>query len=228
MLKGWTTFEKVWLGVFTAINIYLFFAWGDSLLGLTSSMAGMLCVVLAAKGRISTFYVGLIQASTYAYISYTYGLYGEAMLNGLFYFPMQFVGIYYWKKNQVRNSVRGEDVRVRTMNMTQWIQLICVAAAGSILYALLLNTIGGQQAGLDAVTVVLSVIAQVLMVKRFVEQWILWIVINVLTIILWLIVLLQSGGNDWTMLVMWSAFLVNSIYAYYNWKKINREQKEAN
>ena len=111
MLKGWTTFEKVWLGVFTAINIYLFFAWGDSLLGLTSSMAGMLCVVLAAKGRISTFYVGLIQASTYAYISYTYGLYGEAMLNGLFYFPMQFVGIYYWKRNQVRNSVRGEDVR---------------------------------------------------------------------------------------------------------------------
>ena len=96
ILKDWTRFELGWLLIFTMINLYLFFAWEDSLIGLISSISGMLCVVLVAKGKISNYYFGIIQTATYAYISYTYGLYGEVMLNGLFYLPVQFIGIYLW------------------------------------------------------------------------------------------------------------------------------------
>jgi len=224
MLKGWTLFEKSWLGIFTLINIYLFFAWGDSLLGLISSLSGMLCVVLAGKGKISTFYVGLIQASTYAYISYGYGLYGEAMLNAIFYFPMQFIGIYMWNRNKVSKSTTGEDVKVKTLNKKQWLQLIGIVIISSIGYAYFLNLIGGQQVRIDSLAVVLSIVAQFLMVKRYVEQWALWIAVNVLSIVLWLITLIQSGGNDWNMLVMWTGFLFNSIISYYNWIKINKNQ----
>ena len=75
--------------------------------------------------------------------------------------------------------------------------------------------------------VVLSVIAQFLMVKRYAERWVLWIVVNGLSIVLWAITLLQSGGNDWSMLVMWTAFLVNSIYGYVNWIKMSKEQDDV-
>lgn len=224
MLKGWTTFEKLWLGIFSAINIYLFFAWGDSLLGLISSMTGMICVVLVAKGKISNYYFGMIQAGTYAYISYSYGLYGEAMLNGLFYFPIQFIGIWLWNKNKAKASVKGEDVAVKTLTKKGWIYVIAISIVSSVVYAELLSIIGGQQVRIDSVAVVLSIIAQVLMLKRYAEQWVMWIVVNMLSITLWLIVLLESGGNDWTMLVMWTAFLFNSVYGYINWLKMSKQQ----
>ena len=52
-LKDWSLLEKSWLLIFTSINIYLFFAWEDTLLGLISSLSGRLCVLLVAKGKIS-------------------------------------------------------------------------------------------------------------------------------------------------------------------------------
>lgn len=227
MLKDWTGFEKVWLTLFTAVNIYLFFAWGDSLLGLISSLAGMICVVLVAKGKITNYYFGIVQASTYAYISYTYGLYGEAMLNALFYLPIQFIGIYFWRKNVTDKSLAGEDVKVKTLDKKGWVTVIAVSVVASVVYAYFLNHIGGQQVRLDSVAVVLSIIAQVLMIKRFAEQWVLWIVVNVLSVALWFITLTQSGGGDWSMLVMWTAFLVNSVYGYVNWLKIHKKQSVA-
>jgi hypothetical protein len=60
----------------------------------------MLCVVLVAKGKIANYYFGIVQTLTYAYIAYGYGLYGEVMLNALFYFPVQFIGIYMLKQNK--------------------------------------------------------------------------------------------------------------------------------
>lgn len=225
--NDWTLFEKTWLGVFTLINVYLFFAFDDTMLGLVTSLSGMLCVVLVAKGKISNYYWGILQTGTYAYISYTYGLYGEAMLNGLFYFPLQFVGIYMWKKHKVEKSVKGEEVTVKKLTAKGWLWLAVISVVSSIVYAELLKTIGGQQVRLDSVAVVLSIIAQILMLKRYAEQWVLWILVNVLSITLWLIVLIQSGGNDWNMLVMWSAFLVNSIFAWYNWNKMYKGQAAA-
>ncbi|MDQ0270998.1 nicotinamide riboside transporter PnuC [Cytobacillus purgationiresistens] len=227
IFKDWTIFEKIWLSVFTLVNVYLFFAWGDSLLGFISSITGMLCVVLVAKGKISNYYFGIIQTATYAYISYTYGLYGESMLNGLFYLPIQFIGIYLWNKNKTEASTIGEDVAVKRLSRQGWVILIIMSIVASAVYAYFLNLIGGQQVRLDSVAVVLSIVAQVLMLKRFAEQWVLWIVVNILSISLWLITLLKTGGNDWSMLVMWSAFLVNSVYGYINWIKMSNKQRGA-
>lgn len=227
MLKGWTAFEKVWLVLFLIVNVYLYFIFKDTVLGLVSSTAGVLCVVLAGKGKISTYYVGIIQASTYAYISYQYGLYGESMLNALFYLPIQFIGIYLWNKNKADVSVRGADVLVKKLNKRQVFCLAGVIIVASFTYAILLNKIGGQQVHLDSFAVVISVVAQILMIKRYAEQWALWILVNVLSISLWVTVLIQNGGNDWSMVLMWSAFLFNSIISYRNWNKIYKEQKEG-
>lgn len=227
-LRDWTAFEKSWLAIFTGVNIYLFFAWEDSLLGLISSIAGMLCVVLVAKGKISNYYFGIVQTSTYAYIAYTYGLYGEAMLNGLFYFPVQFIGMYMWRKNQIRDaeSVKGEDIPVQRLSSQGWIKLLAVVAISIVAYGFFLKYLGGKSVWIDSATNILSISAQILMLKRYAEQWALWISVNVLSIILWIGALVTTGGNDLSMLVMWSAFLVNSIYGYINWSKMSRLQEQ--
>ncbi|WP_066316380.1 nicotinamide riboside transporter PnuC [Bacillus sp. FJAT-29814] len=227
ILRGWTLFEKLWLVTFTLVNVYLFFAWNDTFLGLITSISGMLCVVLVAKGKVSNYYFGIIQTGTYAYISYGYGLYGEVMLNALFYFPLQFLGIYLWKKHKTEHTVLGEEIQIGTLTKKGWIITLTTFLTIFVLYAFLLAELGGNVVWIDSATTILSVIAQILMLKRFTEQWLFWIVVNVLSIALWLKALILQGGNDVSMLVMWSAFLINSIYGYYNWSKVYKQQKGA-
>jgi nicotinamide mononucleotide transporter len=224
ILKSWTRFEIGWLFSFTLINIYLFFAWSDSLLGLISSISGMLCVVLVAKGKIANYYFGIVQSLTYAYIAYGYGLYGEVMLNALFYFPVQFIGIYMWKKNKTAHGVKGEDVKISSLSKTGWLYTMLSILILTIGYGFILKYLGGNLVWTDSATNVLSIAAQILMLKRYTEQWLLWISVNVLSIFLWLGALISQGGNDFSMLVMWSAFLVNSIYGYVNWRKLSIKQ----
>jgi nicotinamide mononucleotide transporter len=224
ILKNWTRFEIGWLFTFTLINIYLFFAWSDSLLGLISSISGMLCVVLVAKGKIANYYFGIVQTLTYAYIAYGYGLYGEVMLNALFYFPVQFIGIYMWKKNKTEHGVKGEDVIISSLTKKGWFYTVLSILILTIGYGFFLKFLGGNLVWTDSATNVLSIAAQILMLKRYTEQWLLWISVNVLSIFLWLGALISQGGNDFSMLVMWSAFLVNSIYGYVNWRKLSIKQ----
>ncbi|MED3575659.1 nicotinamide riboside transporter PnuC [Cytobacillus praedii] len=225
IMKDWNIFEKLWIIFFTLINIYLFFAWDDTILGLITSISGMLCVVLVAKGKVSNYYFGIIQTGTYAYIAYGYGLYGEVMLNALFYFPLQFVGIYLWKQHTTDRKIKGEDIQINVLTKKGWIGTIVSFLAIFILYAFLLEKLGGNVVWIDSATTTLSVIAQILMLKRYTQQWLFWIAVNVLSIVLWLKALILQGGNDVSMLVMWSAFLINSIYGYYNWSKVYKKQK---
>lgn len=223
IFRDWTLFEKVWLVTFTVINTWLFFAWDDTTLGLISSMAGMLCVILIAKGKLSNFFFGMVQTSTYAYISYSHGLYGEAMLNGLFYFPMQFIGLYMWKKNKALQKFKDEDIVIKRLTKKGWGIVGISVIVGAFIYMELLFYLNAQQVRIDSFAVVMSVAAQILMTLRFAEQWIMWVLVNVLSIVLWIVTLAQSGGNDYTMLVMWTAFLVNSIYGWINWEKLAKQ-----
>ena len=228
IFKNWTRFEIIWLITFTLVNIYLFFAWSDSLLGLVSSISGMLCVVLVAKGKIANYYFGIVQTLTYAYIAYGYGLYGEAMLNALFYFPIQFIGMYLWRQHKTNRGVKGEDVQVKSLTKTGWFYTLVSIFILTIGYGFFLKYLEGKFVWTDSATNVLSITAQILMLKRFAEQWLLWISVNVLSIILWTSALISQGGNDFSMLVMWTAFLVNSIYGYINWRKLYvKQNKEA-
>lgn len=222
ILKQWTPFELIWLVVATATITTLGFIWQDTWLGMVSSIAGILCVVLAAKGKISTFYFGIIQAATYAYIAYGYGLYGEAMLNAFFYFPLQFVGIWLWMKHRKpkTEATNGEDIYAKRLTIKQWGFIIPALAIVIVTYGWILTTINAQQVHLDSFAVILSVFAQILMTLRYADQWIMWIIVNVLTIALWFNTLIQQGGNDWTIFAMWCAFLANSIYGWFNWRKL--------
>ena len=76
-----------------------------------------------------------------------------------------------------------------------------------------LTTIGSAQAYTDAATNVMAIFAQLLMVRRYREQWIWWIVIDILCIKLWWV-----AGN-WSMVAMYIAWTINCIYGWVNWSK---------
>lgn len=75
-------------------------------------------------------------------------------------------------------------------------------------------------AAVDAFTTVIALISQVLMVYRFREQWIGWLVLNAVQVYLWSTV---EGGGNMAIMAMYLGFIANSIYGWYNWTKLSRK-----
>ena len=137
------------------------------------------------------------------------------MLNILYYLPSQFIGYYLWNKhiNKENDKVEGNK-----LNITKSILLVLVCAIGIFLYKELLDILGGNGTLLDSASTTISVFANLLMMLRYREQWLLWIIIDVITVVMWLM------AKDFVMVTMWSVYLVNAFYGYYNWSKISKER----
>jgi len=224
-LAGWSAFEIAWLALFTLVNLYLFHAWDDTWIGLVASLSGMVNVVLVAKGKISNYWFGIVAVSLYAWIAWNSAYYGEVMLNALYFLPMQFVGLVLWQRHRDPQGT-ADDVEVRWLAPRErWLWGV-VSVAGTAAYAVVLGWLGGTLPAVDSASTVLSVIAMVLMVQRVGEQWVLWIVIDVVSMYMWFYTLTR-GGTDVSMLVMWTAYLVNAVYGLVNWLRLSRPARDV-
>ena len=230
LFSGWTKFEASWLLLFLAIQIGIFVIQPDSWIATIAAITGILCVVFVGKGKISNYFFGLISVSLYAYISYTFKLYGEMMLNLLVYVPVQFIGFYFWRKNMTNkntvNTAGASEVIAKALNAKQWVILAIVTVIGTFSYIELLKYLGSALAVLDGATVVISIVAQVLMIMRYREQWALWIIVNIMTISLWAVMYFQNGETSTPLLVMYMMYLCNSIYGYYNWIQLEKRHHQ--
>lgn len=230
LFSGWTKFEASWLLLFLAIQIGIFVIQPDSWIATIAAITGILCVVFVGKGKISNYFFGLISVSLYAYISYTFKLYGEMMLNLLVYVPVQFIGFYFWRKNMTNqntvNNAGASEVIAKALNAKQWGILAIVTVIGTFSYIELLKYLGSALAVLDGATVVISIVAQVLMIMRYREQWALWIIVNIMTISLWAVMYFQNGETSTPLLVMYMMYLCNSIYGYYNWIQLEKRHHQ--
>lgn len=213
-LGGWKPFELAWLFLFLAAQIFAYIQAPDSLLAMISGIAGILCVVFVGKGKISNYLFGLIFAYTYFYVALDNKFYGEMTTTLYVYIPAQFIGYFLWKQN-MQSQDKVEVVTAKFLNAKGWLSLISAVVIGSLAFISILKTTDGQSISLDGVTTVLVVAAQLLMILRYSEQWILWIVINILSIWLW--------AETPAMYLMYGAYLLNSVYGYYNWTKLAKK-----
>ena len=179
-----------------------------------AAISGIFCVVLCAKGRKSQYIWGLLNVLGYVIIAFINKYYGEVMLNALYYLPSQFIGYYLWNKNS--NEENG-DVKGKKLNLVQSLILVGFIAVGVFGYKLVLDYLGGTGTLLDSASTVTSVVANALMMMRYREQWLLWIIIDAITVVMWLLV------GDFIMVTMWAVYLINAFYGYYNWTKIAKE-----
>ena len=222
----WTKFEKGLMIVATALMIVLSFIWKDTPIGTLSAVTGVISVVLCAKGRVSNYVFGMVYVTAYAYVAFQNKLYGEVMMNLLYYVPMNVIGFITWTKlakKKAESAQTGDvskDVETRHMSSKQRWMTFVIAVVVILAYWQLLKFMGGNLALIDSCSTIVSIIAMYLQVMRFTESWIMWIFTNLISIVLWLTAMLTQDSNNITMLLMWSAYLVNSTYGYINWKKL--------
>ena len=215
---GFSIFELVYLLAMIALQVVVFVFAPDSWLNIIAGLAGVVSVVLCAKGRTLFYFIGFIQTFTYLALAWQNKFYGEVLEN-LFYFVTMIWGIFEWKRNEIKNDDGTEDVAALKFTPVMWLLSIFLTFAATYAMGFWLESIGSAQAYTDAATNVLAVFAQILMVKRYREQWLWWLVIDVLCIKMWFV-----AGN-WSMVAMYVAWTINAIYGWYNWSKLNKSQK---
>ena len=217
-LTGWKALDLAWLAAATAVILGLSLYWKDSPVSLWAALTGVWCVILTGKGKRSSFLFGTVNVVFYAMISFQARYYGEVMLNILYYLPMNFVGWFAWKKHM--NEETGEVVKRRfPRNRRVWVYGLTAAAI--LLYGLVLKALGGNLPYVDSMSTVVSVTAQILSVKRLTEQWVLWIVVDVVTVVMWGINFAQ-GGETVATLARWSVYLINAVIMYIRWNREGR------
>lgn len=178
-----------------------------------SAICGVFCVVLCATGKKSQYYFGFVNIATYIIIAMTGKYYGQVALNALYYLPTQFVGMYMWKKhmNEDVNAVKSKKMSLKQVGI-----YIGVTVVGVVVCHYILELLGGNQTWLDSTTLVISLVANALMVLRYKEQWALWIVVDIITVSMWVL------AGDMIQVSMWSIYLLNAFYGLFKWSQMNK------
>lgn len=213
--SGWKKWEVTWLLVACSVIMGLSIYWNDTAIGIISATTGVACVVCTGKGKLSAYMFGIVNTVLYAIISWKARYYGEVMLNALYYVPMQFYGFYVWSKHM--NEETHEVKKRRMGSKGRFVMAISVFFA-TLFYGYILNSMGGTLPYVDALSTVVSVFAMIISIKMYMEQWILWIVVDIVTVIMWFVQFYQ-GNDSIATLLMWIVYLGNAVIMYVKWEK---------
>ena len=180
-------------------------------LSLLSGLLGITSVILCSQGNIWTFAFGFGQILTYSGLCWMERFYAGLLMNA-FYFFSQIYGIYAWRRRRT-----GESAIIIPRSLpVGWFVVLCaaVAALSAGVGWILDGYTDDSQPYMDAITTVVSVVAQVMLVMAIRQQWWLWLFVDVLFVAMWIM-----AGN-WSMVAQYSFWCINCIYGMLRWKEL--------
>ena len=224
-LTGWKTWEAVYLFSAVGITIAAGYQGGDNALGTASAVTGTLYTMLAGKGKVSCYIFGIFNTIAYGYIAGTQQLYGDRMLNWGIYLPMMFIGFGMWI---FRRDAQYCVIKERLSRRALWVT-VCLNLAAVMIYGYILKRMNDSQPYLDSFTTVVSVTAMVLTLKRCIEQWVCWTLVNLASVIMWIKVYISTGGEATATMLWWVIMLASGIIFFVQWyKSLNNNSKVGN
>ncbi|MBF4473660.1 MULTISPECIES: nicotinamide riboside transporter PnuC [Flavobacterium] len=173
---------------------------------------GLCSVWYAKKDNVWVFPTGLISTFIYAYLLWQWSLLGDSMIN-VYYFIMSIYGWYHWtrKKGDI------DEFPISTTNgKERGIAVIIFALTLVFVVAVYLyfNKFTTWYSYLDTILTAIFFVGMWLMAKRKIENWLFWIVGDLLSIPLYF-----AKGYTFTSF-QYTVFTIIAVYGYLEWKKI--------
>lgn len=203
----WFDYGFMLFGVLLQIICFIFTQ--DSWLSFICGLSGAINVVLCSQRKLSFYFFAYIQMFTYIVIICQQHLWGELGEN-IFYVITTTIALFMWIKNYNKEEKQVEARKLTNFQIFLCCMLFFVCTI--LLYAVLLNT-NDPQPFLDSVSTVPAFIAQFMLMFRLREQWIMWLIVDIATLILWI-----SIGNIF-MIAQYVFWIMNCIYGFIKWSK---------
>ena len=185
----------------------------DSYIALISAICGITYTFIAGKGYPICYLFGLTGSSFYCLLALQNALWGNLLLYGLYYIPMQIIGYFKWKKNLKTNSL--EIIKTR-LSRKEFVSILSILAILTTVTYFILLASNDKHPLLDSITTIFSIGGMYLTVRRAIEQWLLWMIVNFLSLIMWVNVVI-NGTKAYSTAIMWLVYLFLAIYFYRQW-----------
>jgi nicotinamide mononucleotide transporter len=170
---------------------------------------GILSVWFARKENIWVYPTGIVNVLIYVYLCFFAGLYADMAING-FYFVMSVYGWYNWS----RRDASLHHVSITGLSVTQWLlYILLIGVSFAIIYFVLTHYTNSTVPLFDSFTTSLFIIAMWLMAIKKIENWILWILGDLLVIPMFAV-----KGLAFTS-IQYIVFLVLAVMGYIEWRR---------
>jgi len=183
----------------------------DISLEIIAVVFGILSVWFSKKNNILVYPTGMISTSIFTYLLFKWSLLGDMMINA-YYFMMSIYGWYIWTR-KVNNVVTP----ISKVSLPEKItSLIIFFFSLSFVYGIYnyFDKWGSYISYIDNFTTAIFFVGMWLMANRKIENWIFWIIGNIISIPLYF-----YKGLTFTS-IQYIIFTVIAISGYYTWKKI--------
>lgn len=191
-------------------------------LELAANVFTVACIFLAGRNSIHTWWTGLVGCVLYGIMFFNVQLYADATLQ-VFFFITGIIGWLAWSKLKLQGPDLYKDketaLKINVASKSYMVVAILVAILVAAGYGALLHKFTDAYAPwIDSTVLAFSVVAQLLLMSRSIQTWKVWFFVNTLSVpLFWNRELYMTS-------VLYGAFWFNSIYSYYNWKKLMKVQ----
>lgn len=177
-----------------------------TVLDLLALVFGILGVLFTIKENIWCWLADIISVSIQGFVFYKARLFGDFSLQ-IFYFFTGIYGWFYWNKNNTK------EFKVSRMSNKNWILVISGNIILSILLYPILNYFKTDQVIIECILTSSSLIGTYMMAKKWLENWIFWMLIDLAYVYLYLIKQLPIYA------VLYLFFSLMAFYGFYLWRK---------
>jgi len=192
-------------------EIILIWIW-HNLVELIGTITGLSYIYFSIKQKIWIWPIGILSSLLYIYVYFNSKVYANMGLQ-LYYFFISFYGWYFWLNGNKTNEKR-EEVLVTFTKKKMAIYLTIVTTVIFVAIALILRYLTDSKVPiLDAITAAGSIVATWMLVKKYLEHWLVWIVVNIISIGLYIY------QGLYITIILFAAYLIMAFVGYFKWKK---------
>lgn len=191
------------------MNNFFFAHWLD----ITTTALGLAYILLEYKASMWLWLVGFVMQALDIVLYYQKGLYADCGME-FYYIAMTIYGVWAWKFGKKHDQKEGEDLPVTHFKT----RLILPWVAGTLaIWAVLwfwLTKIGSTVPVADAFTTALSFVGIWALARKYLEQWLIWIVVDVVTCVLYFYKGIPFKAS------LYALYVVIAIMGYMKWRKM--------
>ena len=222
LIKYFTKAELIiWLLSIAMIIISFAISQNSGAIGLVASVIGVTALILCAKGNPVGQIFMIVFCCMYTYISYTFSYYGEMITYACMSLPMAVFSLFAW----LRHSFKGNsaEVKVNRVKRKEYIFMIILNIAVTVAFYFILKAFDTANLLVSTFSITTSFGAAYLTMRRS-PYYALWYAANdIVLIVLWTLAAIKDISYI-SVIICFVAFLVNDIYGFISWRKMEKRQ----
>jgi nicotinamide mononucleotide transporter len=186
-------------------------------LEIIGTLIGLVYLWLEYRASIYLWIASIIMPAVYLFVYYDAGLYADFGIN-IYYLLAAVYGWWVWKYGN--KEKQGEELPITRMPRGKWKMAAVMYLVFQLLIAwILIRYTDSNVPWCDAFTTALSMVAMWMLARKYLEQWLVWIVVDVVSVALYLYKgLFFTAG-------LYALYAIIAVYGYWNWKNMMEQKK---